>query len=91
MNADEEWLAKSPGRYEGTVRVEWLEDGRKMKLLADFAYLDSNQVNWSAPKESVVDGASIPKVAWSAIGGPFEGKYRDASVSSFSACPNRRA
>jgi hypothetical protein len=38
-----------------------------------------------------VDGASIPKFAWSIIGGPFEGKYRDASVIHDVACVARSA
>ena len=32
-----------------------------------------------ARKGSRIDGASIPQVLWS-TGGPYEGKYRDASV-----------
>ena len=28
----------------------------------------------------IVDGASIPKIAWSIIGSPLSGKYCDASV-----------
>jgi hypothetical protein len=30
---------------------------------------------WVAPANAVVDGASIPKFAWSIIGEPFEGQY----------------
>ena len=89
MNPDTDWPPQTQGHYEGTVRVEWLEDGRRMKLLADFAYLDSNQVKWPAPTESVIDGASIPRVAWSIIGGPFEGKYRNASVLHDVACDQK--
>src|SRR5437660_1770135 len=33
-----------------------------------------------APAGSTVNGASIPRSLWSLMGGPFEGKYRDASV-----------
>jgi hypothetical protein len=32
------------------------------------------------PRGTSVDGASIPQVFWSLIGGPFEGRYRNASV-----------
>ena len=48
------------GKYEGTVQTEWLDDGRKMRLLSDFSYVDPKQVRWKAPKDAVVDGASIP-------------------------------
>ncbi|MFW8630834.1 DUF1353 domain-containing protein [Vibrio natriegens] len=72
--------ASEYGQFLGTVKSEWLDDGRKMKLLEDFSYIDQFQIRWDAPKNWVVDGASIPKFAWSLIGGPFEGKYRKASV-----------
>lgn len=65
----------------GKVQAEWLEDGRKMLLLADYSYVDPPNVEWKAAKGTVVDGASIPRFAWTAIGGPYEGKYRKASVA----------
>jgi hypothetical protein len=69
------------GSYpDGNVKAEWLPDGRSMKLLETFRYVDANGVAWAAPKDSVVDGASIPQEFWTFIGGPFEGKYRNASV-----------
>jgi hypothetical protein len=74
------------GHFIGTVKAEWLDDGRKMRLLEPFVYQDQNSVQWLAPKESVVDGASIPKVFWSFIGGPFEGRYRNASVTHDVEC-----
>jgi hypothetical protein len=64
------------GYFEGRVIAEWLPDGRQMKLVEDFAYIDNASVRWDAPKGSVIDGASIPRVLWTVIGGPFEGKYR---------------
>lgn len=51
-----------------------------MLLKEDFSFIDSFGVTWLVPKGAVVDGASIPKPFWSIIGGPLEGKYRDASV-----------
>ena len=73
----------------GVVDARWLDDGRKMKLLANYVYTDPNAVEWLAAKEWVVDGASIPMFAWSFIGGPFEGKYRKASVSHDVACDQK--
>lgn len=70
----------SDGVIGGPVKAEWLSDGRSMKLLADFSFFDDQGIEWFAPAGSVVDGASIPRWLWSIIGGPFEGKYRDASV-----------
>jgi len=81
---------ESFGRFVGNVIAEWLDDGRQMKLVADFAYIDPAESEWRAPAGSVVDGASIPKFAWSVIGGPFEGKYRNASVIHDVACRERK-
>mgnify|MGYP001792979849 CR=1 FL=1 len=43
-------------------------------------YVDPKGHVWVAPASSVVDGASIPRSLWTFMGGPFEGKYRNASV-----------
>lgn len=51
-----------------------------MTLLSELRYTDPKGVVWIAPAGSNVDGASIPRVLWSIFGGPFEGKYRNASV-----------
>ena len=68
------------GYFEGEVVASWDGDGRKMKLREDFSYVDPDNRRWTAPAGSVVDGASIPAAFWTFIGGPFEGRYRNASV-----------
>jgi hypothetical protein len=68
------------GYYSGQVEARWENDGRNMTLLSELHYTDPEGVIWIAPTGSVVDGASIPRVLWSLMGGPFEGKYRNASV-----------
>jgi hypothetical protein len=68
------------GYYSGQVEARWENDGRNMTLLSELHYTDPEGVIWIAPAGSVVDGASIPRVLWSLMGGPFEGKYRNASV-----------
>src|SRR6266516_7575263 len=68
------------GHYSGYVEARWENDGRTMTLLSELRYSDPEGVVWIAPAGSVVDGASIPRSLWSIMGGPFEGKYRDASV-----------
>jgi len=78
--------AQNNGRFIGKVHVEWLPDGRRMQLLAPFAYVDPSGRRWEAPRGSKIDGASIPRIAWSAIGGPFEGRFREASVIHDVAC-----
>ncbi|HEX3583197.1 MAG TPA: DUF1353 domain-containing protein [Thermoanaerobaculia bacterium] len=74
------------GSFEGDVETKWDGDGRRMTLLKSFAYVGPDSVRWDAPAGSVVDGASIPQFAWSLIGGPFEGLYRDPSVIHDVAC-----
>src|SRR6266446_972989 len=68
------------GYYSGPVDTRWDNDGRNMTLLSELRYTDPKGVVWIAPAGSKVDGASIPRSLWSLMGGPFEGKYRDASV-----------
>jgi hypothetical protein len=68
------------GYYIGAVEARWDSDGRTMTLLNELRYVDPDGNVWVAPPGSVVDGASIPRALWSIMGGPFEGKYRNASV-----------
>ena len=51
-----------------------------MTLLNQLRYTDPKGQVWIAPTGSQVDGASIPRSLWSFMGGPFEGRYRNASV-----------
>jgi uncharacterized protein DUF1353 len=68
------------GYYSGEPVTKWNPDGRTMTLLTELSYTDPQGAIWDAPPGSVVDGASIPRYLWSFMGGPFEGKYRNASV-----------
>ena len=68
------------GYYSGYVEARWENDGRSMTLLRELRYTDPQGVVWIASAGSEVDGASIPRSLWSVMGGPFEGKYRNASV-----------
>lgn len=68
------------GYYDGDPVTKWNQDGRTMTLLTELRYTDPWGNTWVAPIGSVVDGASIPRYLWSIMGGPFEGKYRNASV-----------
>jgi len=68
------------GYYSGYPETRWDPDGRSMTLLNELRYTDPDGILWIAPAGSKVDGASIPRSLWSLMGGPFEGKYRNASV-----------
>jgi hypothetical protein len=78
------------GRFIGSVVAEWKSNGRDMRLVQDFAYIDPKEGIWLAPKDSEVNGASIPRAFWTMIGGPFEGKYRNASVVHDVACVEKK-
>jgi hypothetical protein len=79
--ANNEW-----GEFPVPAKVELLDDGRQVKLLEDFVYLDPRGRAWTTSRNTVVDGASIPKAFWTITGGPFEGKYRNASIVHDEAC-----
>ncbi len=79
------------GKFSGSVKAEFHKDGLKMTLLENFEYVDPLGRKWIAPKGHVIDGASIPRFAWTLIGGPFEGKYRDSSVIHDVGCDKRWA
>lgn len=74
------------GRFEGRVVTEWLRDGRFMKLEEPFTFVEVDGRRWTAPKGARVNGASIPRIAWSLVGSPFDGLYREASVVHDVAC-----
>lgn len=66
--------------FSGQVLTLWNGKTREMKLMKKLTFTDSNNILWTAPKHSKVDGASIPRFFWFFIGSPFSGKYRRASV-----------
>ena len=71
---------ESFGSFQGELIVKALPGGRDLQLMGPFSYIDPAGKLWAVPAGTIVDGASIPQVFWSIIGGPFEGKYREASV-----------
>jgi Protein of unknown function (DUF1353) len=81
--------AKFEATFRGRVITEWLSDGRRMRLLEPFEYVAPDGRTWPVPSGITVDGASIPQVFWSLIGGPFEGFYRGPSVIHDYYCATR--
>jgi uncharacterized protein DUF1353 len=72
--------SESWGYFSGPVDTRWDNDGLNMTLLTEVRYTDPYGVVWVAPAGSKINGASIPRAFWSLVGGPFDGKYRAASV-----------
>jgi len=81
--------------FEGELETRWLVGpgpDRQMELTRDFAFVDSRGYRWVAMAGDVIDGASIPKMLWSeAVGTPFTGDYRRASVLHDVACKHMEA
>ena len=79
----------SQGQFSGNPTTEWMEEAgpdRNMKLLSEFFFIDPDGRKWFAPKDSVVNGASIPEALWSSVGSPYTGDYRRASIVHDIAC-----
>jgi hypothetical protein len=82
------------GAFPEPPQTQWLDDGRRMVLLRDFAYLEPDGKTWMASAahkpikddDLTIDGASIPPIFWSIIGGPYEGRYRNASIVHDAQC-----
>jgi hypothetical protein len=69
------------GNFDADVAtVNLLSDGRNAIMLKALTFTDVRGVAWTAPVGEKSDGASIPQVFWSVIGGPWEGKYRFAAL-----------
>jgi len=75
--------------FVGDVDATWSHDGRTMTLTKPFSFVGPNCNRWDVPAGAILDGASIPQILWSLMGGPFEGLYRDASVVHDWYCATR--
>lgn len=82
------------GSFSGNPKTEWLEDpakpDRNMKLIEDFWYDDPENRRWLAPKDSVINGASIPRPLWATVGSPYTDDSRRASIVHDVACNDKK-
>ncbi|MDO8208562.1 MAG: DUF1353 domain-containing protein [Gallionella sp.] len=78
------------GSFSEDPKTVWLTDpdreDRNMKLLEDFSYTAPDGRVWCAPKDSTINGASIPRPLWSTVGSPYTDDYRRASIVHDVAC-----
>lgn len=65
--------------FSGEPLTRW-NGNRNMTLEEEFFYVDPFGKKWVAPKDSCLNGATIPKSLWSIVGSPYSGPYRKASV-----------
>ncbi len=77
------------GSFPALAQVELEPDGRTIRLTSDFRYVDPTGRVWLAPVGTVSDGATIPQFAWTLVGGPLNGAYRDAAIIHDVACEER--
>lgn len=78
----------SAGEFTKPVTVNLLPNGM-IELANDVIYTDDAGRKWRAPKGTIADGASIPRMFWSVIGGPLDGDYRNASIIHDVYCVSR--
>ena len=79
------------GYFIGQVVTEWLPDGRGMRLMEDFAFVDKRGENFYIPSGTDVDGKSIPSWLWGVMfESPLTGFSRVASVPHDYECVKRR-
>ncbi|MBH1578713.1 DUF1353 domain-containing protein [Stenotrophomonas maltophilia] len=78
----------SAGNFTKPITVNLLPGGM-IELASDVIYTDDAGRKWHAPKGSIADGASIPRMFWSVIGGPLDGDYRNASIIHDVYCVSR--
>jgi hypothetical protein len=79
----------SHGGFSCDPRTEWLtevDEDRAMTVLVDFTFTDPKGTAWTAPADSRVNGASIPRALWTVVGSPYTGDYRRASIVHDVAC-----
>ncbi len=71
------------GKFTRNVFAEWLidkGDDQSMRLKEHFEFIDLNKYKWPAIPDDIIDGASIPKIAWTLIGSPYVGNYRRSAA-----------
>jgi hypothetical protein len=74
-------LAQQQDRFVGELVLRDNDpNGRYFELMEPFGYIDLKGDRWQAEKGLVTDGASIPQILWSIVGGPYEGPYRRAAI-----------
>lgn len=82
--------SQSKGHFDGSLILRPNPDGRNMTVVEQFSYTDWNGHTLTAVPGFVSDGATIPRAAWSIIGGPWDGKYRQAAVIHDVGCETHK-
>lgn len=67
-------------RFVGELHVTLLLGGRFVRTDHPFLFIDKHGVEWAVRRGLISDGATIPRLFWPLIGGPFEGNHRRAAI-----------
>jgi Protein of unknown function (DUF1353) len=78
--ASQQAMGQDFGRFSGPILLELLPDGRNMRVARPITFTSPDKTQWKVPVGAITNGATIPSALWSVVGGPWEGKYRDAAV-----------
>src|SRR5712691_12000912 len=70
----------TPMFLTGNPNVDFLPDGVNVLLGSEIRFRDSRGRLWIAPAGKQSDGASIPRILWPWLGGPYNGFFRDAAL-----------
>ncbi|MEZ5873888.1 MAG: DUF1353 domain-containing protein [Hyphomicrobiales bacterium] len=76
------------GHFVGKFVAEFDVDGRKVKLMEPYSFVDPEGTKWDVPAGYLTDGASVPSALW-ALYPPFTGAYRSAAVIHDYYCDNQ--
>jgi hypothetical protein len=78
------------GQFYGKLILVPQPDGRNMLVQDRYGYEDWEHKTLYAEPGFLSDGASIPRAAWSLVGGPWDGKYRNAAVIHDVGCVSHK-
>jgi hypothetical protein len=78
------------GRYIGRLILEPLSDGRLMRVVEPFGFVNADDVRWPVPAGAKIDGASVPQVLWSIMGTVIRGPRSAAPQPQYRALAQGR-
>jgi len=81
-------VTPEPMTFSCQPTVQFVGDGRSIRLCEPLIYRDRTGQQWYAPEGAVANGASVPRVFWR-IMPPLTGKYRRASIIHDWYCETR--
>ena len=82
-----------PEGFSGDPVTKWCSGDlgfRRMELCETLTFTDHVQ-EWIAEKGRIIDGASIPRALWTAVGSPYTGRYRRPSIIHDIACEDAQS